>query len=101
MPHGCVRQVGPSLGLKPFSRILIDHLYSFHRAVQEAAIYEKGKSLGTWKRHFVLPGMPDDMKGQHRCRLDRATFDPLIKLFALYMKEPDSHTNTAKSLRLI
>ena len=46
-------------------------------------------ALGT--RHFVLPGMPDDMKGRHGCRLDRATFDPLIgqEVLALDMEEPD------------
>jgi hypothetical protein len=46
-------------------------------------------TLGT--RHFVLPGLPDDLKGRHGCRLHKATFDPSVgeEVFALYLEEPD------------
>jgi hypothetical protein len=41
-------------------------------------------------RHFVLPSLPDALRGRHGCCLQRGTFDPLAgeEVYALYREEP-------------
>lgn len=43
------------------------------------------------QRHFVLPDLPDNLRGRHGCSLQRATFDPSVgeEVYALYREEPD------------
>jgi hypothetical protein len=42
-------------------------------------------------RHFVLPPLPEDLKGRHGCTLQTATFDMSVgeEVYALYLEEPD------------
>jgi hypothetical protein len=42
-------------------------------------------------KHFVLPALPQDLKGRHGCKFYRMTFDALVgeEICAVFMEEPD------------
>ncbi len=42
-------------------------------------------------KNFVLPALPDDLKGRHGCKLYRMTFDASVgeEICAVYMEDPD------------
>jgi hypothetical protein len=42
-------------------------------------------------KNFVLPALPNDLKGRHGCKLYRMTFDAAIgeEICAIYMEEPN------------
>jgi hypothetical protein len=43
------------------------------------------------RKNFVLPALPEDLKGRHGCNLHRMTFDPSVgeEVCAIYFEKPD------------